>query len=476
MKRKIVRKLLWPAGLLVLVGIMLVGGAGIAAAQGNTGPGFSYQGYLDDNGNPVNDTCTFAFGLFDRADGGNQIGATQEIRGVSVVEGSFAVVLNEDNQIGDDVFNGQSRWLEVTVDCGRGATTLGTRHELLAVPYAQSLRPGAVINGALPAQPVLDIHQTVPGEPALRVRGGEHQIGIVDTVNDGKTWTVSTNPVNQGMGVYENGTDNRFFIAAGGNVGLGTQVPQNRLTVRDNEHQIALVDANNGEKTWTLSTVNLGDGVGLYDDGQTNRLFIAEGGNVGIGEMNPGGRLHVTAEDGNTPDLVLGANDSGSSSTLGMISSDPAYPNSNIFLRSFGSISARLDTDNSGEDASFNVLDTLSNSLFRVDSDGNVGIGEANPQNPLSVRGPYHQIALIDEDNNDRTWTLSTVDHGNGIGVYENVDNQVPRLYIAHEGNVGVGTVNPQSRLHVNGDAIIAVNNQPRFVVEPDGEVCIGNC
>jgi hypothetical protein len=136
---------------------------------------------------------------------------------------------------------------------------------------------------------VLDIRQTVPGEPALRVRGGEHQIGIVDTANDEKTWTVSTNPVNQGMGVYENGTDNRFFIAAGGNVGLGTQVPQNRLTVRDNEHQIALIDADASSIMWTLSTVEFGrGGVGLYEDGQANRLFIANGGNVGIGTITPG--------------------------------------------------------------------------------------------------------------------------------------------------------------------------------------------
>ena len=50
-------------------------------------------------------------GLFDRFQGGSQIGATQEIRSVEVIEGAFAVVLNEGNQFGDDAFNGQERWL-----------------------------------------------------------------------------------------------------------------------------------------------------------------------------------------------------------------------------------------------------------------------------------------------------------------------------------------------------------------------------
>lgn len=140
------RRFLLLAGALALA-TLLVGG--IALAQQDAGPtspqspaaalgtGFTYQGYLTDGSGPVNDTCDFTFGLYDEAGsgtpptGGTLLGTVSE-PGKQVSDGYFSVEL----EFGADDFTGDARYLQITVDCGDGATTLSPRQPLTAVPYA----------------------------------------------------------------------------------------------------------------------------------------------------------------------------------------------------------------------------------------------------------------------------------------------------------------------------------------------------
>ncbi|MEM7343876.1 MAG: hypothetical protein AAF485_06505 [Chloroflexota bacterium] len=105
---------------------------------------FVYQGQLSDAGGPVNDTCDFTFKLYDALSGGSQINSTVTANGVTVTNGSFSTELD----FGSDAFTGDARYLEITVNCGSGVTTLSPRQQLFAVPYALGLRPGATIEGA----------------------------------------------------------------------------------------------------------------------------------------------------------------------------------------------------------------------------------------------------------------------------------------------------------------------------------------
>lgn len=101
------------------------------------GQGFTYQGYLDDSGNPANGSYDFEFGLFDAASGGNQIGSTQS-ETLSVSDGVFMVVLNSAGEFGANVFDGSELFLEIKVwDTGSNSfVTLTPRQALTAVPYA----------------------------------------------------------------------------------------------------------------------------------------------------------------------------------------------------------------------------------------------------------------------------------------------------------------------------------------------------
>ena len=115
------------------------------------GSGFTYQGQLKSSNNPVNGTCDFQFSLYDAVSGGAQVGATQTIPAVSVVNGVFTVVLNSGGQFGL-AFTGDERFLAIAVRCPAGSgsyTPLTPRQTLSAAPYALSLKPEAFISATI---------------------------------------------------------------------------------------------------------------------------------------------------------------------------------------------------------------------------------------------------------------------------------------------------------------------------------------
>jgi len=100
----------------------------------------SYQGRLTDaGGNPLNGSYNLVFQLWDDATAGSQVGGNIVRNGVPVNNGLFTVDLD----VPQDAFNGQALWLRIQV----GTQWLSPRQELLPVPYALGLRPGARIEG-----------------------------------------------------------------------------------------------------------------------------------------------------------------------------------------------------------------------------------------------------------------------------------------------------------------------------------------
>lgn len=149
------------AGLSALA-LSAVAGAQGPASQGSGSPqamvgsAFAYQGELRKDGNPVNATCTMAFRLYDDPASGNLVGEPITLT-VAVADGLFTALLNSAGQYGLGAFSGEARWLEVAVKCPGDFTfhTLAPRQAVTAAPYALSLRPGAMIDGAVPGRSAL---------------------------------------------------------------------------------------------------------------------------------------------------------------------------------------------------------------------------------------------------------------------------------------------------------------------------------
>ena len=138
----------WGLALVLALGVwLLIVGAVIASSP--LGTGFTYQGFLKDDGSPANGAYDLEFRLFDAATDGAQVGTLVAHDDVSVTNGLFVVQLD----FGTDAFNGDARCLEIGVSTDRATispTLLAPRQALTAAPYALH----AASTGALQGYPV----------------------------------------------------------------------------------------------------------------------------------------------------------------------------------------------------------------------------------------------------------------------------------------------------------------------------------
>jgi hypothetical protein len=129
---------------------------------------------------------------------------------------------------------------------------------------------------------------------------------------------------------------------------------------------------------------------------------------------------------------------------------------------------AKVTLDSNNGSSAFIVRDSASNELARVSSDGKVGIGTATPTAQLDVlssntygisstgsttgsTGLYH----IANSNAPTSWNLG-VEGGTWAGgslgsLYIDKQDVGPKMTIAPDGNVGIGTTTPSVALDVNG-------------------------
>jgi hypothetical protein len=109
-----------------------------APAQKPMGTAITYQGQLRNAGGPVNGVCDMTFQLFNALSAGTAITAPIATP-VTVTNGLFVTALD----FGAAAFNGEARWLEISVKCAGdpGFTTLTPRQAIAPVPYALAL-PG----------------------------------------------------------------------------------------------------------------------------------------------------------------------------------------------------------------------------------------------------------------------------------------------------------------------------------------------
>lgn len=128
----------------VVVGVFAVGlfaGAAsrVRAAEGAPAapqlPDFTYQGQLQQNGQPASGNFTLTFALFDAASGGSQVGATITENSFPITGGLFTVSLSFPG-----VFTGTQLWLQVGVN----GTPLTPRTAVSTTPVAQYALSGSI--------------------------------------------------------------------------------------------------------------------------------------------------------------------------------------------------------------------------------------------------------------------------------------------------------------------------------------------
>jgi hypothetical protein len=149
---------------------------------------WTYQGYLEIVGVPVNDTCDFQFAIYDVAVDGAAL-ASQTVNDLAVADGVFTATLDFGASVYDD-----TRYLDIQVQCSGDPSfvTLTPRQIITASPYSiRSLNAESVPWDGL------------TGVPA----------GFADNVDDGVifTRTIVVNPVDS---TIQNGDALRAAITA----------------------------------------------------------------------------------------------------------------------------------------------------------------------------------------------------------------------------------------------------------------------
>jgi hypothetical protein len=180
--------------LVIVIGLLLAlaGGVSLGLAQGpkppekegepqgevsiaaTVGSKFSYQGVLKENNNPVTGSRDMTFRLYSDDTCATQVGVDIAKPGVEVANGFFSVEVEVDQ----GHFDGQGLWLEVDV----GGTAIACQ-EILPVPYALSLRPGAMISST---GTVLTLNSSISGNDGIHIESaGDDGVHVENADDDG---------------------------------------------------------------------------------------------------------------------------------------------------------------------------------------------------------------------------------------------------------------------------------------------------
>ena len=137
------------------VSILTLNALLFAALSANAqGTAFTYQGRLNDSGNPASGSYDLRFILYDNDIGGSQLGPIRTNSATPVANGLFTITLDFGS-----VFNGGARWLEISVRTNGNAsfTPLVPRQNIAPAPYSITAinlsgpLPASQLSGSLPA-------------------------------------------------------------------------------------------------------------------------------------------------------------------------------------------------------------------------------------------------------------------------------------------------------------------------------------
>lgn len=263
---------------------------------------FNYQGRLDRNGAPATGIFDLKFELYADAAGGVPAAPAIELPGQSVSGGLVSANLNFG---GPALFDGRAFWLQISARA-QGAPAyvlLPERTEVRPTPYtihalsAATVKDGGVTASSLAAGAVTSakLATGAVGLTQLNVGAPPQANAILSYTGTGLGWQL---PQNLGQWGVTPTNDGVFHF---GKVGIGTNVPANKLTVQTTGEGYGIEHTNGDVRLGTFlgfggAWINTLTNHSLYfmaGGGATPQMALTPAGSVGLGTLNPGRRLTV---------------------------------------------------------------------------------------------------------------------------------------------------------------------------------------
>lgn len=194
----------------------------------------------------------------------------------------------------------------------------------------------------------------------------------------------------------------------------------------------------------------------------TNVLFVDTANDrVGIGTSSPNNLTHIFGGSDSQENILLKVQSNGVSDA-GSLSTSILIANSTAGTSIHGAKISAIRTGTGTEDLAFYNFNVSMQERMRIDSSGNMGIGTSTPQSKLHLTGA---ITISDVGAADNTTLIQFTESSNydqfaikGDFVGTAGENKLKFttdlgggdiLTMKGNGNVGIGSTTPQSRLHV---------------------------
>ena len=319
----------------------------------------------------------------------------------------------------------------------------------------------------------------VAAKPIHIKYGGTAELRLEDSTSSNYVYDISADFTNGFRITDVTSTLVPFTIAkTSGNVGIGTDAPAATLQVNKTAagEYMRVGSGATRELTFTSYTavsdhaghkINASSGNGeiRLQTNTADRLTITSGGNVGIGTVTPGAPLHVYSNGTtNTPEpiLCLGSNTS-NIPVLQFSESVNAGFNTGMSIQYRGDYGAG-DANALGIHAIGADATTSGAAVATFKSGGKVGIGTTDPTEILEVVSDSDPTILIrpvtvDSANSGKISYRENAGGTTGVDLrYDGANNRfsidtsdVANAFVVKrtDGNVGIGTDNPSSILHL---------------------------
>jgi hypothetical protein len=239
----------------------------------------------------------------------------------------------------------------------------------------------------------------------------------------------------------------KLRIKSDGNVGIGTSTPQHVLDVSS-------PNSNTDETVAAFGNKTIQGGLEVITNGNLEWGFNAKNSRNLVFETNQTEHMRITSS-GNvgigtiSPDalLKLQAGDSNiPANSFAVRQNNGADTSQTTFSIEISPTDGVSRLISSATSAPKLAFYTQGNEAMRIDSNGNVGIGTSDPQGLLDLRNDLVRSAAI---KSRQTLLGNYAD----LGFFTaNSDTPVERITIVPNGNVGIGTTGPSDSLEVNGN------------------------
>ncbi|WCO01738.1 hypothetical protein [Psychroserpens ponticola] len=343
--------------------------------------GINYKALIKDNQGSIvaNQDVTIRFTMLDALSDGNIEFQESHDNIVSDANGIVIANIGEGIQslsytlFNDIDWGSHMYYLRVEIDItgGTNFTDMGTT-QFMAVPYA--LHAKTIKNQAFKSENGLTIPENINDDFVF----GNTQLDNVDNNSNSRMF------FNTGKSSFRAGRtlDDEWDDTNVGNrsVAFGLN------TIASGSYSTALGNRTKAESyaSTAIGTYNVGGGnTNSWID--TDPLFEIGNGTATVNTETrtnaltvlKNGTTIVNNKSDNEPDLILGG--TSNSSENGIISSDPQYPSSDIFIESNDKVFVYLDADNNESNSAFTIVNSNDTSVFKVSEDGNTVIdGELN--------------------------------------------------------------------------------------------------